>query len=294
MSIASFSLANPSQVLYGALAAWWFGGILAIVIPLAKWRQSREAYYNLFGRYIEYQNAQRQAERNQNQNNQMYSYNGYTMKNCSWWQWGCRRQQYKYHQQYDQYMQQNGGGQAQRQVYTPRWYNFLGGKMPEEDNRHREEMGFEQSSGGGVKFVYAWSLVMFVALLLYASFVMYRQYQFRDKLTFSVGMVWVLLLTVFQYSFLMLVLVPQGVIETDDRDLENFAYGWYGQFPILLAYFQFAVALFSGISLLLLTGILYYVQRVKSRSSSVTEVVPDVSKSDKIGKIAGDGYDRLA
>ena len=279
---------------YGALAVWWLGGILAIAVPLAMWAQSRGSYYNLFGRYIEYQNAQRQAERNQNQNNE--NYNGYSFQNCSWWQWSCRRQQYKYHQQYYQNMQQNDGGQ-ERRFYTPRWYNFLGGKMPEEDNRQREEMGFEQTSAGGVKFVYAWTLIMFVALLMYASFVMYRQYKFRSQLTFSVGMVWVLLLTVFQFSFLMLVLIPQGVIETDDRDLENFAYGWYGQWPILLAYFQYAVSLFSGIALLLLTGILAYIQKVQKRSEknlSDNEVTQDVAATDGTGKIDGGGYDRMA
>lgn len=292
MNIASYALANPSKMLYAALAIWWLGGLLTIVVPIAKWRHSREVFYNVFGRNIEYQNAQRQAERNQN--NQNNYYNGYGMRNCSWWQWNCRKQQYKFHQQYYQNMQQNGEQQAQRRVYTPRWYNFLGGKMPSEDDRHREEMGFEQSSSGGVKFVYAWSLVMFVALLLYTSFVMYRQYQFRNQLTFSVGMVWVLLLTVFQYTFLMLVLVPQGVIETDDRDLENYPYGWYGQFPILLTYFLYAVSLFSGIALLLLTSILVYIQRIKSGSNKVGEMNEDAVRQDDTRKMESDGYDRLA
>ena len=49
-----------------------------------------------------------------------------------------------------------------------------------------------------------------------------------------------------------MILLPQGVINTDDRDLQNSVYGWHGQTAVLMVYFYYAQVLFGFIFLALI------------------------------------------
>jgi hypothetical protein len=49
-----------------------------------------------------------------------------------------------------------------------------------------------------------------------------------------------------------MMLLAQGVINTENRQIEESVYGWYGQKSVLLVYTNYAISLFSGIYLLIL------------------------------------------
>jgi hypothetical protein len=286
--VVQFAVQNPAAVYYTTLGSWWLGGLLSIFLPLRNWNKSRQAYYGAYGRYAEYENAQRNYEEAQNNNddgnNGYYDEDGNYVQNenqnslnCSWWQYKCRKQRYAY-LQYQQQQDNNGDGQ---QIYTPSWYQFLGGKG-QDDQREREEMGLEGDQNGGVKFVYIWSLLLFLSILAYGSFVFYRHYKQRGiALTYYTTLA-VLLFAMLQYSLLQLVLVPQGVIAVDERDMEDSVYGWYGQWPVLLVYFEFAQCLFSGI-LLLLFGVVGLALLLRQRNNQKMQNEKESPSSDYVG-----------
>jgi hypothetical protein len=280
-----FAVENPAAVYYATLGVWWLGGLLSIFVPVLKWNKSRQAYYGLYGSYVEYQQAQRNYEEAQNNDdnngNGYYDEDGNYVQNqqfnCSWWQYGCRKQQYAW-RQYQQ--QQNGSGDGQ-QIYTPGWYQFLGGKG-QDDQREREEMGLEGDTNGGVKFVFVWSLLLFVSILMYGSFVFYQHHKQRGiALTYYTTLA-VLLFAMLQYSLLQLVLVPQGVIAVDERDMEDSIYGWYGQWPVLLVYFEFAQCLFSGICFLLF-GSVGLALLLRQRNNEKMQNEKETPTSDYVG-----------
>jgi len=221
------------------LTAWIVAGIVTVCVPRNNWNKNKSYYYAMYGRYVEYENNQRAYEQqqngnnnNNNNNNNNYSY--YTVKECSWWQWQCRKQQYYYRQQ------QNDN--RDDMVYTPDWYRFVGGRTGngEEDDRYYEEMGLQKpedpSATGAVKFVHRWTQLLFAALLLYGAGVIYLARPIN-------GLV-VCMIFFGQFSLLNMILLTQGVIVTDGRQLEDSVYGWSGQLPILMAYTDFAYVLF--------------------------------------------------
>ena len=255
------------------IAAWWLGGFLTIVVPTIKWNKSKSYFYNAVGRYREYERNQRSYEdgqnynQNGNNNNNNQNNNGYATMKCGWWQYKCRQQQYYYR------AMQNGGND--NQVMTPNWYQFLGGKNEEEDREAREEMGiYPDEATGAVKFVFAWSIIIFVTLLLYGTYAMAKKK--------STGMLVLTLGMILQYSLLVILLLPQGVISTDDRDLEESIYGWYGQLPVLMVYFYYAQIWFAGVFLLVfgakwLLELYYYAPEVRK-----DETTADYQPAEKL------------
>ena len=212
------------------ILAWWLGGMLTIFIPRSKWNYNKNGYYQAYGRYVEIEQQQRAYEQQGQQQQGGYYANNKQWGDlgCSWYQFQCRKNQYALQQQYYanyEYaaQQQNGGGEQNNNRFrTPNWYQFLGGINEEEDRAMREEMGIDSDvANGPVKFVYAWSIVLFLALLVFGTYVMLKKKNI-GYLAFSLA-------TTIQYSLLMLLLIPQGVITTDDRDMEESVYGWYGQ-----------------------------------------------------------------
>jgi hypothetical protein len=239
-ALASRVLTSPWPVIGG----WWVGGLLAIFVPIRKWYANKATYYSAYGKYVEYENKQRAYNEAQNGNNSNQYNNGnqqYRSLNCNWWQYKCRKMQYYYQQM------RNNNGQDNSQYRTPNWYQFLGGVNEEENRDERQMDGVSADAANGpVKFVYVWSIFIFVALLFLGTYTLYKKKSF-GYLAFSLAVVT-------QYSLLMLLLLPQGVINTDDRDLEEAVYGWYGQLSVLMVYFYFAQVLFGGVSLMLIGG----------------------------------------
>jgi hypothetical protein len=123
----------------------------------------------------------------------------------------------------------NGNGERM-DLYTPSWYNYLGGKYDDIASRDREALGMDSSvdNSGALRFVYTW----FVAILAYGSYVFYKR-QSLMTLNVMMGLVW-------QYALLLMILMPQGIITTEERDLERNVYGWFGQMGVLIVYFSTA------------------------------------------------------
>ena len=131
----------------------------------------------------------------------------------------------------------NGNGD---QINLPMWYIFLGGES-EEMRRQREEMnrdgmGAEESTGA-LRFVYAWTIVLFIGLMSYGVFVISQR---RSPLGLIVS-----LLMFAQFALLNMLMISQGVISTEGREMEDSVYGWYGQMGVLLVYTNFWMMLYS-------------------------------------------------
>lgn len=122
------------------------------------------------------------------------------------------------------------------------WYIFLGGES-EEMRRQREEAGRDgivsDEPTGALRFVYAWTIILFIGLMSYGIFVMSQR---RSPLGLLVS-----LLMFAQFSLLNMLMIPQGVISTEGRDMEDSIYGWYGQMGVLLVYTNFWMMMYSVI-----------------------------------------------
>lgn len=302
---------NQGRIFAFLLFAWWLSGLVTIFLPVRNWNRSRQAYYSVYGRYIEYELAQRQyQQQQQNRNNNNYNYNaqGYYNQNgqwvankymynaCRWFQVRCRRQQAKYQQWMQQYGRANNDqrdGQQQRQQmsFTPGWYQFLGGKtsFEGEERGDREEMNLStNSSNGGVKFVYGWSLTLFILVLLYGTLAMWRHRQQIGGPHLTT--LFMAVLGLFQSALLVLVLSAQGVIVTNDRELASSVYGWYGQWPILLVYFEYALLWFTGMTMVLLTLYGTVVAKAFSDYNRNNGVIPHTVDSTNKDSVHAGGY----
>jgi hypothetical protein len=212
---------------------WIVAGILTLSIPAGKYDAAKQTYYASYGRYVEYENQQRQYEEAQNGNNNNNDDASQAYPSCRWYQWGCRKAQYYYRSQ---------NNDKNDMVYTPSWYRFIGGgENSEENRRFYEEMGISydpDEPSGAMKFVYGWTVVMFLGLLIYGSFVL---------LTGRSVLGLIVLCAVFaQFSLLQILLCGQGVISSDNRDLEDTVYGWYGQAGVLQVYTDFGMVIFCA------------------------------------------------
>jgi uncharacterized Tic20 family protein len=223
------------------VAVWLSLGILAVLIPIARWRGERNEYYQAYGYAIEYEQAQRayeEAQREQEDGNQ-----GWYYETCKWYDYACRKAAYRYRQN-------NGNGNnndANDVNMVPNWYLFLGGQT-EEGRREMEEQG-NMGNTASLNFVYTWTVLMFVAILLFGTMILVR----TNTVGATSGLL-VLLVVFFQFLLLNMLLLVQGVIQTDGRALEDSVYGWFGQTSILLVYTDFWILLFCTIFTIVLAG----------------------------------------
>jgi len=143
-------------------------------------------------------------------------------------------------------------------------YFFFGGEI-EQDDREREEMGMGKNEGS-MKFVYAWLIVMFFGLTVFA---MRSMWVGRDRLGLIVS-----LLIFGQFSLLNLLTSIQA-ISSDNRDLEDSVYGWYGQYSVLLAYTDFWIMLHCFLAAGALGLLRCFDKRKASKAEAVQEDVED-------------------
>jgi hypothetical protein len=260
---------------FAILCAWLVSAGCAIVFPLLRWNASRSKYYGYYGRYNEYEQQQRAYEEAQNQaqqnynnnnnnngyNNQQYQYNGnggYYNYSCKWYQWSCRKSSNNMY-----YYQQASGDGNQNAFYAPTWYRMINGEM-QVDDREREEMGLASSAdqaSGTLKFVYAWTMIMFISLVLFGALVLWKRNAGGPTALF------VMLILFGQMALLQLLMLGQGVIVTDMREMEDSIYGWYGQLGVLMAYSNFWYMIFS-FGFAILFGLLSCCSSIMHRNSS--------------------------
>jgi hypothetical protein len=224
------------------VTVWMIAGILTIYIPHKKWLNARDDYYTSTGYAIEAEYQQRAYEEaQQDQNNEGY-YN--SSADCKWYQWACRKAAYLYRQQNENANEQNGNNNAEDVSTIPLWYIFLGGQT-EEDRRDREESGQNTDTTNALDIMYNWTIIMFVVVLLYGAYTLFRLRQNGAMyLLVTLGLL-------FQFSLMSMILLAQGVIQTDNREMEDSVYGWYGQKSVLLLLTNYAITLFSGIYIII-------------------------------------------
>mmetsp|Transcript_23731 Transcript_23731/g.65946 ORF Transcript_23731/g.65946 Transcript_23731/m.65946 type:complete len:283 (-) Transcript_23731:162-1010(-) len=233
MSVVAKKAIMVLQTPWPLLGLWLVGGVLAVFVPVGKWKNASKRYYRYYGKAVEYENNQRAYEQAQKQyENQQNGNYQYVPQDCKWWQVQCRKENYYY------WMANEGGNNDRYRQSLPDWYLTLGGKMGEEMDREREEEGLSSDeASGAIKFVYTISILTFVGVLAYGSYVIYKKTP-ATSLYISLGFLGL-------FSFAQMVLITQGVIATDDRELENSVYGWFGQLAVLMVYTNYAFVLFS-------------------------------------------------
>lgn len=246
------------------VSAWIVGGVLAMIIPVIHWNRKKQEYYDYTGYQIEYENAQRDYEEANGDNND--GNGNYYSSNCSWWQWQCKKNAYAY-------QQANGDGDED-EIQVPNWYLFIGGQT-EEQRRQAEENGeLGQTSSGALKFVYWWTLLLFVLILVYGAAVLIKR---KDARVVVFGLV-----LFAQFALMLLLLMGQGVIETDDRDLEDSVYGWHGQMGVLLAYTAFWMYLYCILfAVALVVRLLLAYRRSRKGSNGKEDGIEEPSTSYK-------------
>eukprot|EP00568_Trieres_chinensis_P012825 CAMPEP_0183294622 /NCGR_PEP_ID=MMETSP0160_2-20130417/2888_1 /TAXON_ID=2839 ORGANISM="Odontella Sinensis, Strain Grunow 1884" /NCGR_SAMPLE_ID=MMETSP0160_2 /ASSEMBLY_ACC=CAM_ASM_000250 /LENGTH=317 /DNA_ID=CAMNT_0025455973 /DNA_START=57 /DNA_END=1010 /DNA_ORIENTATION=- len=206
--------------------------IAAVIVPVLQWNSAKNDYYKLYGYYIEYEQQQRAYEEEQNGDDKNDNDDGnqnYYYKECSWWNWSCRKQQWYYAS-----MDEDGDGD-EAPMNIPNWYIFLGGADDTEQMRRWKEENtgmraeeMEQQNNGVLWVVYAFMLVAFLAMVGYGIHSLYNRRPYGGLIA--------ALLIYSHFCLVELLLVPQGVISSDDRDMENSIYGWYGQTGVLMVY----------------------------------------------------------
>jgi hypothetical protein len=260
------------------LLAWVLGALLTIVLPRRHWKEQKQEYYDSVGYAVEYEQAQRQNnqnnnnQNNNNQNNNNQNNNSYYqsyMSSCSWWDFSCRKRVAKY-----AYLYENNGGNngnnRDNQVQVPNWYTFMGGTL-EEDRHEREREGMSSSEASGtLRFVYAWTLALFVILVLYGAIAIARQHTLNT-------IRWCLLLFA-NVALLIMLLCVQGVIETDGRAMEDSIYGWYGQLGVLMVYSCFAYLIFSFVAAIAISVRIIWVARSAKAASAAAPSKEDISE----------------
>ena len=225
--------------------SWVLSGFLSILIPVITWNVQKGKYYSAYGYALEAEEQQRQYYENQNGNNNNNNgnnnngnyYNYY--KECSWINFSCRKKQYYYATAEERQKAYEEGNMLQE---LPGWYIFLGGaENSEEMQKWKEEntgqRGNANSSEGGLKFVYTMTLFLFIALVGYGAVTLGK----KQPLTNLIA----LLVITSVVALMNLAMTAQGVISSDDRDMEDSYYGWYGQMGVLIAYTDFWFILFS-------------------------------------------------
>lgn len=232
------------------VAGWVVSAAVAVAVPWAHWNKKKQMYYKYAGYMVEYQNQQRQGENGQQQ---------YYGNNCSWWQWGCSNNQYgnnnyqNQQQQQQQYQNANYNQQYnQNGMRFPSWFMRLGGTT-EEDRRQREEQMGDAGAPSAVRLIHAWTNILFIGLVIFGAVSLARGTNLN-----SVRTAFFIFL---QAAIMMMILIPQGAISTEDREMENSVYGWYGQLGVLMVYQDFWYALYSVFACIFLTVRMIFVQR---------------------------------
>jgi len=252
--------------------AWVGSAIVSILLPAIVWGIQRLVYFAQFGSR-KYMEDQQQNYNNQNNNWGGYYWNGGNYGNqrvyerCSWFNFVCRQRQYFYASG-GQY--QYGGGQYQngKEQRVPAWFIFLGGTT-KEMQQWQEQNGAAQ----GNSFVYGGlGLAYFLTLCLFGYLVFYGASSFAKPEPVNIRG----LMLAVAFFGLMNMIMSVGLISSDQDDLQNSYFGWYGQMGVLMVYTNFCIFLF-GLGFYILFGC--QSRRAARRSRKISQNNMDVEKS---------------
>lgn len=268
------------------LLAWLILGSATVLAPTMHWGIQRTVYYSKYGKYVAYEEKQRQYEEYYNQQQEQQNYNGNynddgnnyyssSYKKCGWWNIPCNRKQESLAQLYfgendnNNYnyngYDENGNPVAPEQT-IPVWYLLISGgsrgtQMSEarkkweeentgqrvEENDRREEEEMGKSTIGEA-LVAIYMVVALIATVVYGARRLYLL-EPEDKETSRVLLRPVLtgIALLANLLFINLLLLPK-LVSTDDRMLEGETiFGWSGQTGVLMALVDLWGLLFCAI-----------------------------------------------
>lgn len=213
-------------------AAWLISGILTIFIPFV----TRNARMNQDQNYAWNQVANQYNKYQQQEGKRFYDIN-----NCKWYSIGCQpmyvdeagnavsqyeMQQEQYRQQQEKYEQQ-AAQQQQNYQYQYQYQQQANGQPSWYWGQSQEQRNQAMEAGqtpAALRFVYAWQMIMFIAILAYGFSVIH----YHKSPAYLIGalIVW------FQFNLLSMFMLADGSIVTEDRVME--LSGFYGQFAVLM------------------------------------------------------------
>ena len=248
------------------LVAWLIFGTVTVLVPPMQWGIQRTKYYKSYGKYVAYEQKQRQYEEqanqnnnNNNNNNNNGNYYSSLYKNCARWNWSCQSKQEKYAQQYFGENNNNNNGYDENgnpvsDESIPTWFKFLSGsnsdseamrRWKEENTGQRQEDDRDREEGrstGGEIVVAIYMVFATLAVVVYGANRLYQSG--GDTVADNVKGPIIALILLANLLILMLLLVSK-LVSVEDRMMEDSVYGWYGQVGVLIAYISFWGLLFS-------------------------------------------------
>ena len=231
MNLAKATWAQDSVPL---LTAYVVSGLLAIIVPAAKFRSSVRAYQSSY--YYEYQQANQSEDEH------------YTIdvNNCKWWQWRCTplwmNENGEYVYENNNNNNNNNGDNNQQYYSTPSWFSGWGGNQVSGDRGASGDNNMANSTN--LKVVYAWQLLLFLSLLAYGAALLWKfrlrtdssQSYSRERFVLSRmawQSLWLILFVWMNVSFMTMFLLANGSIYTEGREMEEIG-GFYNQFSVMM------------------------------------------------------------
>ena len=242
------------------LCAWLISAVLAIFIPWIQWSVKKHRYQN----YMYNNNGQGYNYQQAPQGEMLYDIN-----NCKWWKFRCQ----------PIYINQNGDFVNNQQA-APSWWNAWGTTQEQMDQNIQQ--GIAPTS---LKFVYAWQMLMFSAVVFYGFLAIVQR---RET---SSGLMMVLLVWA-NYSFLSMLMLAAGSILSDEQDLGNG--GFYGQFAVLLFMTDFWYTLYGlAFALVLWVRSTMATKRIRSLEKAAASIPTQVEMYNPVQIITPTGSEAV-
>lgn len=219
------------------VAGYILSGLLAIIIPVIKYRSEVNAYTSSY----EYQYNQQEQQNNDGRME-------YDVNNCKWWQFWCES---IWMNENGEYVNQggnnngnnnNGGGYS----YAPSWFSGWGGGEGSGDS---QDGGVSNSAS--MKFVYGWQIILFLGLLAYGTLVFERLARGPSR-ALALQSLAILIFLWTNVSFLAMWMLANGSIRTEGRQIEENG-GFFSQFSVLLFMTNFWYVIWGLILTIIIT-----------------------------------------
>jgi len=242
------------------LLAWISAAVLSVAVPSIQWSVQRSSFYQSYGYAVEYENQQREYEEQQNDDGNNDDVYGSVYESCSSWNWWCIKKQAYYADYYGDGNKDDGDDGGAGSMTFPSWFIFLGGQTENMRRWEEENTGVRQEEGstsysGTQAFVCVWTILLFLVIVAYGAKILYGRGCRRPLVVLSLFFA--------QFCFINLLMLPSGTISSEDRQMEDSVYGWYGQVGVLMAYINVWFLAFS----ILFPVAFFIVDYVESRKS---------------------------
>lgn len=205
-------------------------GVLALLVPAIQHRRSVKAYQSSYYYQYEQQNQSYDAGRDWTDIN-----------NCKWYQFRCQRVWVNGNGEYqdngnDNNNNNNNQGENGQYYNIPSWFSG----WSQNNNSRDGASGDTEANSATLKFVYAWQTILFLGILGYSSFMLYKTKGQKWTLQTLLGVLFLWT----NACFMALLLLVNGSIYSDGREIEELG-GFYNQFSVMMFLTNFWYLLWS-------------------------------------------------